>query len=64
MYSSQGFAEIQNLTPFTKVQKLFLEGNQLKKITNLEAQTLVKELHLQDNKLGEKRRVSLQYSNS
>ena len=53
--SSQGFAEIQNLTPFTKVQHLFLEGNQLEKIANLEGQTLLKELHLEDNKIGKTR---------
>ena len=49
---NKGFVEIQNLSKFTQVRHLFLEGNALKTVTNIDDQKLLQSLYLQNNKLG------------
>ena len=49
---NKGFVEIQNLSKFTQVRHLFLEGNALKTVTNMDDQKLLQSLYLHKNKLG------------
>ena len=50
--SNQGFSEISSLGRFTNVKALFLSGNSIYKIANLEALRQLHDLNLSDNKIG------------
>ena len=45
----QGFREIKNLSAYSGLRVLWIEGNMISKIENLEAQAVLQTLYLNDN---------------
>eukprot|EP00804_Cyclotella_cryptica_P027571 CCRYP_007510-RA/>CCRYP_007510-RA protein AED:0.00 eAED:0.00 QI:235/1/1/1/1/1/2/129/481 len=53
--SNQGFTEISNLERYKEVKFLFVGRNAISKMANLESLQQLRELHLENNKIGERK---------